>query len=593
MTSGPLRRRPLTWRPSARVVIAFASAALVGTSLLTPSTAVAHSTPEARFDQPFTGFASSSTMLTDMSPAKAGLDAKPIDDALAQIAGWEEPSGSAHPLYAGAVTLLGHDGHVVARKASGYVLRYADGAGTELPRDQWVPMRADTIFDMASVSKLFTSILVVQQIERGAIWLEEPVATYLPAFAAQGKGSITVRQLLTHTSGLKPWMPLWSGWPDKASRIAAVLDVEPTSPPGTTYVYSDLNLITLGVLLERQTGKGLDQLVRERITDPLRMKDTGYNPDPSLKPRIAATEFETSPPRGMVWGEVHDENAWSLGGVAGHAGIFSTAQDMAVLAQSMINGGTYGGHRILSQSSVQKMTTNYNTAFAGSSHGLGFELDQRWYMGGLSSPTTAGHTGFTGTSIVIDNMSRSFAIVLSNRVHPSRSWGSNNPARRAAAQGLALSLGVKPQHGSTAWFSGTRDATTATLTTRTLDVAGHASLAFDLFVDTESSDPMTLESSTDGGRTWHPVPFTVRDRGTVSHTDGLIAISWTRRWLQARADLIGGPQQLRWRYTTDANYVGRGVYVDGVRIADKLGVVLDGERHPEALVAQGWTDASR
>jgi CubicO group peptidase (beta-lactamase class C family) len=593
VTSGPLRRRPLTWRPSARVVIAFASAALVGTSLLTPSTAVAHSTPEARFDQPFTGFAGSSTMLTDMSPAKAGLDAKPIDDALAQIAGWEEPSGSAHPLYAGAVTLLGHDGHVVARKASGYALRYADGAGTELPRDQWVPMRADTIFDMASVSKLFTSILVVQQIERGAIRLEEPVATYLPAFAAQGKGSITVRQLLTHTSGLKPWMPLWSGWPDKASRIAAVLDVEPTSPPGTTYVYSDLNLITLGVLLERQTGKGLDQLVRERITDPLRMKDTGYNPDPSLKPRIAATEFETSPPRGMVWGEVHDENAWSLGGVAGHAGVFSTAQDMAVLAQSMINGGTYGGHRILSQSSVQKMTTNYNTAFAGSSHGLGFELDQRWYMGGLSSPTTAGHTGFTGTSIVIDNMSRSFAIVLSNRVHPSRSWGSNNPARRAAAQGLALSLGVKPQHGSTAWFSGTRDATTATLTTRTLDVAGHASLAFDLFVDTESSDPMTLESSTDGGRTWHPVPFTVRDRGTVSQTDGLIAISGTRRWLQARADLIGGPQQLRWRYTTDANYVGRGVYVDGVRIADKLGVVLDGERHPEALVAQGWTDASR
>ena len=593
MTSGLVRRRPLTWRPSARVATAFASAALLGASLFTPSTAVADNTPQARFDQPFTGFASSSTMLTDMSPAKDGLDAKPIDDALAQIAGWEEPSGSTHPLYAGAVTLLGHNGHVVARKASGYALRYADGAGTELPRDQWVPMRENTIFDMASVSKLFTSILVMQQIERSAIRLEEPVATYLPAFAANGKGGITVRQLLTHTSGLKPWMPLWSDWPDKASRIAAVLDVAPTSPPGTTYVYSDLNLITLGVLLERQTGKALDQLVRERITVPLQMEDTGYNPDPSLKPRIAATEFEASPPRGMVWGEVHDENAWSLGGVAGHAGVFSTAQDMAVLAQSMINGGTYGGHRILSQSSVQKMTTNYNTAFAGSSHGLGFELDQRWYMGGLSSPTTAGHTGYTGTSIVIDNMSRSFAIVLSNRVHPSRSWGSNNPARRAAAQGLALSLGVKPQHGSTAWFSGTKDATTATLTTGALDVPSQASLAFDLFVDTESSDPMTLESSTDGGTTWRPVPFTVDDRGAVSQTSGSIAISGTRHWLQARADLTVGRQQLRWRYTTDANYVGRGVYVDGVRIAGKLGVVLDGERHPEALVAQGWTDADR
>jgi len=266
---------------------------------------------------------------------------------------------------------------------------------------------------------------------------------------------------------------------------------------------------------------------------------------------------------------------------------------MAVLAQSMLNGGTYGGNRILSPDSVVKMTTNYNAAFAGNSHGLGFELDQRWYMGGLASPTTAGHTGYTGTSIVIDTMSRSFAIVLSNRVHPSRSWGSNNPARRAAAQGLALALGVKPPHGSTAWFSGTRDATTATLTTRTLQVPSQASLAFDLFVDTESSDPMTLESSTDAGTTWHPVPFTVRDRGALSQTDGSIATSGTRRWLQARADLAVGAQQLRWRYTTDASYAGRGVFVDGVRVAGEDGVVLDGERHPEAFVAQGWTEASR
>lgn len=532
-------------------------------------------------------------MLTDSTPAAAGLDPKPIDDALAQIAGWEEPSGTTHPLYAGAVTLLGHSGHVVAREASGYALRYADGAGTELAREQWVPMQENTIFDMASVSKLFTSILVVQQIERGAIRLEEPVATYLPAFAANGKGGITVRQLLTHTSGLKPWMPLWSGWPDKASRIQAVMDVAPTSPAGTTYVYSDLNLITLGVLLERQTGKGLDQLVRERIAAPLAMNDTGYNPDSSLRPRIAATEFQASPSRGMVWGQVHDENAWALGGVAGHAGVFSSAQDMAVLAQTMLNGGTYAGHRILSADSVQKMTTNYNTAFPGNSHGLGFELDQRWYMGGLSSPTTAGHTGYTGTSVVIDTMSHSFAIVLSNRVHPSRSWGSNNPARRAAAQGLALSLGVEPRHGSTAWFSGTKDATTATLTTTALDVPSRSSLAFDLFVDTESSDPMTLESSPDGGSTWRPVPFSVRDRGTVTQTDGTIATSGTRRWLQASAHLAPGLQQLRWRYTTDALYAGRGVYVDGVRVTGQRGVVLDGERHPEAFVAQGWTEARR
>jgi hypothetical protein len=295
----------------------------------------------------------------------------------------------------------------------------------------------------------------------------------------------------------------------------------------------------------------------------------------------------------MVRGVVHDENAWSLGGVAGHAGVFSTAQDLAVLAQSLVNGGSYGGHRILTPGSVEKMITNANSAFPDDSHGLGFELDQRWYMGGLSSPTTAGHTGFTGTSIVIDFMSRSFAIVLSNRVHPSRSWGSNNPARRAAVQGLALALGVSPRHGGTAWFSGTTDATTATLTTRPLDVPSQASLAFDLFVDTESTDPMTLESSTDGEATWQPLPFTVRDRGQVTATDGSIATSGTRRWLQARAVLAVGRQQLRWRFVTNEKYLGRGVYVDGVRVAGQAGVVLDGERHPEALVAQGWTAARR
>jgi hypothetical protein len=266
---------------------------------------------------------------------------------------------------------------------------------------------------------------------------------------------------------------------------------------------------------------------------------------------------------------------------------------MAVLAQCMLNGGTYAGHRILSQDSVEKMVTNQNPSFPDDSHGLGFELDQRWYMGGLSSPTTAGHTGFTGTSIVIDFLSRSFAIVLSNRVHPSRSWGSNNPARRAATQGLALALAVSPREGDTAWFSGTRDATTVTLTTRTIDVPSQASLAFDLFVDTESTDPMTLESSTDGAVTWQPLPFTVRDRGEVTAVDGSIATSGTRRWLQARAALCVGHQQLRWRYTTNEKYVGRGVYVDGVLVAGRGGVVLDGERHPEALVAQGWTAARR
>ena len=297
-------------RPAA---VAAGCAALLGGTLLLPVVSASAARPDphgpaGRYDRPQDGFAPAGTVLRDSTPAGAGLDPAPIRDALSQIAGWEEPTGATRPLYAGAVTLMGHDGRVVAREASGYALRYADGAGTELPRDQWVPMRDDTIFDLASVSKLFTSILAMQQVERGALRLDEPVATYVPEFAAHGKGSITVRQLLTHTSGLEPDLPLWRDWPDKASRIAAVLDVAPTSTPGTTYVYSDLNLITLGVLLERQTGTSLDRLVAQRITGPLGMVDTGYNPDASLRPRIAATEFQSVPARGMVRGEVHDEN---------------------------------------------------------------------------------------------------------------------------------------------------------------------------------------------------------------------------------------------------------------------------------------------
>jgi CubicO group peptidase (beta-lactamase class C family) len=540
-----------------------------------------------RYDRPYDGYAPRSTLLRDSTPARAGLDPAPIDAALAQVAGWTEPAGTTRPLYAGAVTLLAHDGRIVTRAATGLAVKYADGAGTELPPDQQIPMRTDTIFDLASVSKLFTSIVVMQQVEAGRVRLDAPIATYLPEFAENGKGAVTVRQALTHVTGLPAFLPLWRDQPDPASRLRAALTAKLVNTPGSTYVYSDLNLIALGEVAARVTGRSLDRLVADGITRPLRMRDTGYNPDPRKRPRIAATEFQVTPPRGMVWGEVHDENAWSMNGVAGHAGVFSTADDLAVLAQTFLNGGSYRGARILKQDSVTAMITNFNPSFPANDHGLGFELDQRWYMAGLSGPRTAGHTGYTGTSVVIDFDSRSFAILLTNRVHPSRSWGSNNPARRAVAQGLALSLGVRPRHGRDAWFSGTADATTATLATDLAVPAEGARLSFDLFVDTEDTDLLTLESSTDG-TTWTKVPFTIRDRGSVTDTDGTVSGSGDRRWHQASAELAAGPRTLRWRYTTDAQYSGRGVYVDGVRIVSGRQVLLDGEERPEAFVATGW-----
>lgn len=568
-----------------RRLLVFTVASTLVLTLATP--AVASSNRSGRFDRPYDGYAPKTTLLRDSTPVKAGLDPAPIDTALAQVDGWTRPNGTAKPLYAGAVTLLGHNGKVVTRKATGQAVKYADGNGTELPADQQIPMRTDTIFDMASVSKLFTSVVVMQQVEKGKVGLDTPIATYVPEFATNGKEAITVRQALTHTTGLPAWLPLWSAQPDPAARMQMALTAKPTSPAGTKYLYSDLNLIALGEVAARVSGKSLDKLVADGITKPLQMRDTGYNPDEKKKPRIAATEYQASPPRGMVWGSVHDENAWSLGGVAGHAGIFSTADDMAVLAQAFLNGGSYRGARILKTDSVTAMITNFNQAFPGNDHGLGFELNQRWYMGGLSGPRTAGHTGYTGTSLVIDFDSRSFAILLTNRVHPSRSWGSNNPARRAVVQGLALSLGVGPRHGKDAWFSGTTDASTTTLDVKVAVPAGGAKMSFDLFVDTEDSDLLYLETSADGA-TWTKVPFTVRDRGSVIDADGTISGSGDRHWHQVTAELAPGDQTVRWRYTSDALYQGRGVYVDGVKISSPDGMLFDGERTPESFTASGW-----
>jgi CubicO group peptidase (beta-lactamase class C family) len=396
-----------------------------------------------RFDPRRVKFAPADTVLCEMTPQQAGLNPRPIREAERRLDRWTGTGGLRnHPLFAGAVGMLVHDGMIIDTTAVGSAVRYADARGTELPRDRRVPMRPDTIFDLASLTKLFTSIAVMQLVERGEVDLTAPVAHYLPEFAVNGKQHITVEQLLTHTSGLQPDLKLWRYWPNRAARLHAVLEVAPQTTPGTHYTYSDLNLITLGMLVHRVTGKTLDTVVRQRITAPLGMTDTGYRPPPAKRHRIAATEYQSDPPRGMLRGEVHDENAWALGGVAGHAGMFSTARDLAVLGQALLNGGNYAGARILRPDTVRAMFTNYTAAFTGEDHGLGIQVNQPWYMGGLASPVAVGHTGYTGTSLVIDPMSGSIAILLTNRVHPSRAWGSINVARQAWATSLARALAV-------------------------------------------------------------------------------------------------------------------------------------------------------
>ncbi|MFJ8632082.1 serine hydrolase [Streptomyces sp. NPDC093568] len=543
------------------------------------------------------------TTLRHGSPERAGLLPAHLRQLVTDAEAFLRPSPK-HPWYAGAVLLAGRGGTVALHQPIGMAVRYQSydektDTGVEFPADRQIAMGEDTVFDLASVSKLFTSILAVQQIERGALGLGATVASYLPDFGRAGKQDITIRQLLTHTSGFRAWIPLYSA-PTHEEKLELIWNEAPLNPPGTAYLYSDLNLISLQLVLEKITGRALDTLLHDEITGPLGMRRTRYNPPADWKPRIAATEDARKPwsglDRGLVWGEVHDENAFSLGGVAGHAGVFSNAWDLAVLGRTLLNGGSYGRSRILEPQSVELMFTDFNTAFPGDEHGLGFELYQHWYMGAMATPRTAGHTGFTGTSLVLDPTTDSFLVVLGNSVHPVRSWRSGSAPRVATANGMARAVAVRPRYGRTAWFSGMASATTATLALPALDTSSAgARLRCALWWDTEpQADTLALEATTDGGTTWQPVPFTTTRHGErpQDHPAGTVT-GWSGRvWHRLSAQLPAHPGLVvRWRYATDRLYVGRGAYVDGLRVEAGRSVLFDEGRPADAarITASGWT----
>ncbi|NGN62868.1 serine hydrolase [Streptomyces sp. A7024] len=539
------------------------------------------------------------------SARQAGLLQEWLDKLVEDARTFLGPSPK-YPWYAGAVMLAGRGRTVALEKAIGKAVRYqrydeATDTGIEFPPDKQIDMALDTVFDLASVSKLFTSLLAVQQIERGKVELEAAVASYLPEFGAAGKEAVTIRQLLTHTSGFTSWIPLYAE-PTWEAKLQRLWNQPLASPPGTKYLYSDLNLISLQLVLEKVTGKKLDVLLHDEITGPLGMTRTRFTPPAHWQPKIAATEDARKPwsglDRGLVWGEVHDENAFSFDGVAGHAGVFSCAWDLAVLARTLLNGGSYGRKRILKQESVDLMFTDFNTDFPGDEHGLGFELYQHWYMGAMATPGTAGHTGFTGTSLVLDPSTDSFLVLLGNSVHPVRSWRSGSAPRVATANDLARAVPVRPLSGEKAWFSGMASQTEATLTLPALAVPGPATqLRFGLWWDTEpAADAVSLEASADDGATWTTVPFTTQARGQdpKAHPDGAVD-GWSGRvWHRAAAPLTdwhGKSVRLRWRYVTDLRYVGRGVYVDAVRVTAGDDILFDDSRRGDAsrIEAKGWT----
>ena len=329
---------------------------------------------------------------------------------------------------------------IAVEEAAGWAVRYSaydevTDTGVELPSEARVPMTADTAFDLASLTKLFTSVAAVQQLERGTLGIDARVGAYLPDFTAAADYGITVRHLLTHTSGLRPELPLYD-CRDARARLALLRAEKPLTAAGDAYAYSDLNMLLLQHVLERITRRGLDTLVRDGITRPLGMTSTAFGPCPGA----AATEDQRRPwakaDRGMLRGEVHDENAWALGGVAGHAGLFSTAGDLAVFCRTLLAGGSYGTARILGPDYAELLL---------SPPGLGFALDQPWFMGDLAGHGAAGHTGFTGTSLVLDPSTDTFLVLLANTVHPRRRPPDSGP--RAAA-GTWLARAVRGPDGS-------------------------------------------------------------------------------------------------------------------------------------------------
>jgi len=373
-----------------------------------------------------------------------------------------------------------------------------------------------------------------------------------------------------------------------AARGGVGVALAPGASPGEQYVYSDVGFIVLAALVQRVTGLRLDEAVRRGVTEPLGMKETGYNPSPELRNRIAATEYEVEFGRGMVWGQVHDENAWSLDGVAGHAGVFSTASDMAIFCQMLLNGGQYRGARILREATVREALVDYNARledkYPTAARGLGFELNQIRYMGPLTSPVTFGHTGFTGTSVVIDPLSHSFLILLSNRVHPDRNWGGNNASRQTLARDLGYAMPVRPVGGGTAWRADRTDGGTFTLRASLPDQPDDTAASFLLWYDTEPlRDIVRFESSTDGGDTWSPTTMRLSGGGWRWSADGQLSGYGARRWLRVSADLPHGTTDIRWRYKTNAAAQGRGVYVDQMRV---------GGADVDHVIADGWTLAS-
>jgi CubicO group peptidase (beta-lactamase class C family) len=363
------------------------------------------------------GTVAASDALPAAAPEAAGFRA----EGLAEVDRLLESavSGRAFP---GAVLAIGRRGSLVRFRAFGR-LSYDPGAPE---------VRTDTVYDLASLTKVVaTTTVAMTLVDEGRLDLDARVADIIPEFSGGAKNEVRVRQLLTHTGGLLWWDRLYEQLRGRSAYLERILEMDLDYPPGTKMVYSDLGIILLSEVLQRRAGEPFDTLARRRVFEPLGMGDTRYLPPVGLRPRIAPTERD--PWRGRVLlGEVHDENAFALEGVAPHAGLFSTAGDLARFAQALLNGGELEGRSVVSRPTVELFTRR--AGVADSTRALGWDTPSNGKdprsstpgdpgyssSGSLFSPRSFGHTGFTGTSMWMDPERELFLILLTNRVHPTR-----------------------------------------------------------------------------------------------------------------------------------------------------------------------------
>ncbi len=338
-------------------------------------------------------------------------------------------SGGAAP---GGALSVGRYGRVVHMKGYGRLdTAIASGAVDD-----------NTIYDMASLTKVIattTASMILE--EQSLLDLDRTVASYLPGFNAPDKSAITVRMIVTHRGGLEAFAPLYKTFKGRDEYLAQINARPLNSVPGTETVYSDWDMILQQLIIERITGEGLDRYVDEHIFKPLGMTSTMFTPASSLLGRIAPTEIDTAR-GGLVHGKVHDENAWAMGGVAGHAGLFSTARDLSIFAQMLLDGGSYNGVRIVKPETLARWTAPQSR---GSSRALGWDTPSKGSSSGdYFSPRSFGHTGFTGTSIWIDPERGVYVILLTNRVDPTRDNNKHVPLRRAIADAVQKSITDAP-----------------------------------------------------------------------------------------------------------------------------------------------------